>query len=799
MCPQGAPPSSSPGASFLSSFRGELEDVVHAIEAVAVSVGGGKITSMVFQKAVSNLVSSARVAFETLPQRPELRCRLCCPPPFRWHAGRAQAKTASSMGSSGPRLPSAQRTPSKLTAARMASTPGGKALAASDAAFAHPSTPTTGPVAGATPGTGGTTATNPASGGSSGSGSKTRSRMAAALKAPMAPLPGTTGTGTRGDPLVFDKPAAGVGSTTDASKAEKFAGRDSAGDVVVQFAATSAAPVSKAPFLQATQDDEDGDITLPSTAGVFVPPGVTVTAGMPSWMLAATQVAAQTTGNGAGAAGIGVGAPSLPRSERYMHTTIQGLEDALEARILSMEEALVAAHSLPDPVPVGVTAQHQVVVVGRIVTESEAGTGRINAKSILLEGSRATSNGHRVRLDVSRLGQYALFPGQIVAVQGMATSDSVLVATGIISDAALPLAHTPVHMLKEDATRAAAAAPGAVTGVGARGRGGGPLRIWSACGPFTLNSDLNFAPLTDLLAEVRGADCPPDALVLMGPFIPADHPAVAAGHCTVDNGAGATFTLSLRDLWELKIAPILNSALQEGPAAATRLVLVSSPNDVLCHPVVPTPAYSSAPGDFQGAASAVQDASFDLAPFHEALQARTTCVPSPSVFTIGEGGEAVTVGAMSTDVLFHLNRADLSRLAAPTADKAARFKRLAGHILGQRCWYPLFPPPEDTPVDPAWSEWLDLPCTPDVLLLPSRLPPFVAKHQETKSLLVSHGHLSMFSVGGTYATVDVHPRTGIMTNPEVRGAAGAKGSSAAEVEAASHHVADRAVVKVLKV
>lgn len=48
--------------------------------------------------------------------------------------------------------------------------------------------------------------------------------------------------------------------------------------------------------------------------------------------------------------------------------------------------------------------------MGRICCDS---LGKMNAKSVILEGSRDTSAGRSVPLDLSDLKQYSLFPGQV--------------------------------------------------------------------------------------------------------------------------------------------------------------------------------------------------------------------------------------------------------------------------------------------------------------------------------------------------------------------------------------------------
>ena len=54
--------------------------------------------------------------------------------------------------------------------------------------------------------------------------------------------------------------------------------------------------------------------------------------------------------------------------------------------------------------------QDVVQVTGRVACDSH---GKLNSQSVVLEGSRLTSSGHTIPVDLSELKQYALFPGQV--------------------------------------------------------------------------------------------------------------------------------------------------------------------------------------------------------------------------------------------------------------------------------------------------------------------------------------------------------------------------------------------------
>ena len=49
-------------------------------------------------------------------------------------------------------------------------------------------------------------------------------------------------------------------------------------------------------------------------------------------------------------------------------------------------------------------------VIGRVCCDSN---GKLNAQSVMLEGSQEMCAGQRVKLDLSQIRQFALFPGQV--------------------------------------------------------------------------------------------------------------------------------------------------------------------------------------------------------------------------------------------------------------------------------------------------------------------------------------------------------------------------------------------------
>ncbi len=95
--------------------------------------------------------------------------------------------------------------------------------------------------------------------------------------------------------------------------------------------------------------------------------------------------------------------PLVVRSETLEHT-LKSLQDDMEKRLGGDLLGVISPTSVPQ--------QEPVTVIGRICCE--ASDGRINKMSIMLEGSRKDSGGHRIHLDLRDMTPpvFSFFPGQ---------------------------------------------------------------------------------------------------------------------------------------------------------------------------------------------------------------------------------------------------------------------------------------------------------------------------------------------------------------------------------------------------
>ncbi|UPQ97782.1 subunit B of DNA polymerase alpha [Chloropicon primus] len=381
------------------------------------------------------------------------------------------------------------------------------------------------------------------------------------------------------------------------------------------------------------------------------------------------------------------GARSLLRgpgtSARFMYDTAEAKAALVDERIQRLVDLLETRFGIDASNSVYGIANEPVVVCGRICCDSAE--GRINEASILIEGSSLHSQGMKVRLDTSKLSSLSLFPGQVVAVEGINPSGHCITAFGILTGVPKPLC-------------AAGSSHRALGRAGDRSR-----RVVVASGPFTTVEDLSLEPLKALIESA--SEDKPDFLVLNGPFVDKDHPIVKAGQVDVE----------FEDLFDLCC-----ESFRKLPRE-TKVVLVPSVRDVHHDPAYPQPPFrtNGMPGD---------------------VREKIICAPNPAVVSCS----GVTIGATSHDILKHLSGSELHR----SSSSSDRMARLASHVLQQRNFYPLSPPAPGTCLDSKLASEKDaifLPNSPDVLVLPSDLNPFAREVSVQPSVHTRDGHVGVFS------------------------------------------------------
>lgn len=142
-------------------------------------------------------------------------------------------------------------------------------------------------------------------------------------------------------------------------------------------------------------------------------------------------------------------------------------------------------------------SQAMIQTIGRICSDSDC---ELSATSTLLIGPDETQL-RSVRLNLSNVKSCALFPGQTVFVQGNNPRGDTLFAERIFSERMLK--NTMFPTLNDN------------------------VSIVTAAGPFTSTDDLSFESLNEIIAYCKQHK--PDVLILLGPFIEAEHKVIVDG------------------------------------------------------------------------------------------------------------------------------------------------------------------------------------------------------------------------------------------------------------------------------
>ncbi|XP_055080590.1 DNA polymerase alpha subunit B isoform X2 [Periophthalmus magnuspinnatus] len=285
---------------------------------------------------------------------------------------------------------------------------------------------------------------------------------------------------------------------------------------------------------------------------------------------------------------------TLTSSYKFMFQRLRDIHNVLTDKIEELGESLKSHFHIDEFSPVSLPAQDAITVLGQICCDSN---GKLNAHSVLLEAG-PEQGGQQIPVDLSELKEYSLFPGQVVAMDGMNTTGRKLVASKLHEGVPLPF-YTPVKLEVDEE----------------------PLNVLVACGPFTPSDTLTYDPLLDLINVITRDR--PDVCLLLGPFVDSKHEQIEKAQVT--------------ETFEAIFSRCIESIVDGTKSVGCRLVFVPSQRDIH-HPFV----YPQPP--------------FTLTNFNKDHAQRVTLVPDPCTLLI----DGVTFGLTSTDILFHMGAEEIS-------------------------------------------------------------------------------------------------------------------------------------------
>ncbi|XP_039798730.1 DNA polymerase alpha subunit B-like isoform X2 [Panicum virgatum] len=382
---------------------------------------------------------------------------------------------------------------------------------------------------------------------------------------------------------------------------------------------------------------------------------------------------------------------------RFMYDRMEDRFNYLEDRIRKSATLFSASGLCGEPADATLASEEKMFAVGMVTCDGE---GRLNEKSILLQGSAEHSRGERVRLDLKDLDHFSLFPGQVVGIEGHNPSGHCFVASKLIDlipvsvGAQLPSAKKQAvdngsHHQNSDAGTLSRALSSVI-----------------AAGPYTTTDNLLFEPLQELLAYACRKQ--PQLLILMGPFIDSDHPVMKKG--TVDQ--------TFHDIFYFEVLRKIQDFTQYL-------------GNTVCVILIPS----------------IRDA------HHDFVFPQISSLANPSFFSSNQ----IHFGCCTVDILKQISGEEISH-KPPNGKPGDRIGGLATHILKQQSYYPLYPPAAGVPLNFSLAkEALEISLTPDVLLLPSDLAPFVkvlslgeGRDDQKQFICLNPGRLAKGIGGGTF-------------------------------------------------
>ncbi|XP_033030406.1 DNA polymerase alpha subunit B [Lacerta agilis] len=241
---------------------------------------------------------------------------------------------------------------------------------------------------------------------------------------------------------------------------------------------------------------------------------------------------------------------SLTKPYKFMFQELVDNREVLSCKMDDLGAALKEHYKIEEFSSLIIPVQEPVIVLGQIGCDSN---GKLNAKSVILEGDQEHSSGGLVPVDVSELQEYSLFPGQVVVMEGMNSTGERLVASKLYEGIPLPF-YQPVDQAEDPKLQ----------------------MVLVACGPYTTSDSITYDPMLDLI-DVINRD-KPDVCILLGPFLDAKHKQVE----------DSQLTASFEDIFKRCMKMIVEGTRSAG----SHLVIVPSLRDVHHHCIYPQPPFT---------------------------------------------------------------------------------------------------------------------------------------------------------------------------------------------------------------
>ncbi|KAJ3128480.1 DNA-directed DNA polymerase alpha subunit pol12 [Nowakowskiella sp. JEL0407] len=398
----------------------------------------------------------------------------------------------------------------------------------------------------------------------------------------------------------------------------------------------------------------------------------------------------------------------------------------------------------------GIPHQENIYVVGRICNESDDDV-RMNPESIMLQCSPENGNGVRIKLDLEAYMRendtFALFPGQIVAIQGMSPTGKCLFVSKIFYPPYPDPQTTSLQQLVEFYPSYGNA-------------NAKPLNIFVAAGPYTLEDSLKYEPFEDFVLNVEKEH--PDVVILLGPFIDSRHPMIDSGKFPPEDQVNPSYLPE--DLFKNQISTRVER-IRKCRNGTTRCILIPSTRDIVSEwMTIPQPPIGTGMTEDATQFRKTQCGLYSQQFLSKQVELSNPVLlfSNPVQFLVNE----VVFAASNCDVLRYLGNKEMAKQAQAVSMQSQqpvgsgvmdRMQRLYHYVLEQRSFYPLFPGVKEQGggIDVERMGAIELQAAPDILICVSTLKSGVKV--VNGCVCINPGSLAKGRSGGTFARLILHP------------------------------------------
>ncbi|RNA22668.1 DNA polymerase alpha subunit B [Brachionus plicatilis] len=394
----------------------------------------------------------------------------------------------------------------------------------------------------------------------------------------------------------------------------------------------------------------------------------------------------------------------------YLYKKPKPKSDVLERLLEFNEQQLVKTNEIHNLYNVSVPTQDDIWISGRIFSENAgSGGGKLTEHNVAIQGSYVCSNSHSIPLNLSHCNEYSLFPGQIVMINGRNPDGKRFFCKEIVEPNYVQENKQIKKEIKTESTNIDmfVSEDGSIE---TRLEPNENMDCLVASGPYMITASADLNSLNQLLDVAKSNN--PHILILLGPFLDLNHDLIGSGNIQT------TFEELLQSIFDQIASKLGNTR--------TQVIIQPSVNDVTqeqiypVNPFVPTAHFQKTYKNFH-------------------------FLQEPNMIKINGIQFAIT----STDVI-----KDLTSMAVSKTQSSDKLARNFVHMLRQKSFYPIYPPPDHVCIDyEAWNKHAKIYTHPKIFIAVSDMAKFTK--EVNNCVCINPGRFVRGTATGSYAQITI--------------------------------------------